>query len=271
MATFEDNKVVADLTLRRSSAGDSQAQCDAYIGDYLDHVCARLVGFIPYAERQSIREEASFHLHRSAGASLLQGADPEEAARRAIEEYGDSRVISDDLLEAWMHRRVKTRLTRFAGWSVVCALACFTLANAWIAILEQVHIAYVGLQSTSAPVTFGLTPAEIRHFIPRPLPLPESSPTFVLLMASLVLAPLVAGWVTGWLAPVHPVRATYHVQIGLTVYSFLSGFLMLPACYGLLTAVLQLLYWLPAGCLAAHFGAAVRRWHACRYEWGTPA
>lgn len=262
-----DRKILADLTAdpyADGQAGEADED-EALIEDYLDHIYAPLVGMIPWRERRRLRDETAYHLERAASTRIHQGHSAADAARLAIQEYGDSAAVSDEMIQLWMERSVNTSLTRKMGRSVVVALACFSLAHTAVTLLEQAHISMIQLQSNPAPMTFGLSPAQIRRIIPLPLPLPESSPTFLLLISALIVLPLVAGFLTGWLAPIRSVRSTYHVQVGLTMCSFLAGFLMLPACYGLLTAVFQCAYWLPMGCLTAHFGAVARRCHEFQF------
>lgn len=248
------------------SAGRLEYEAQRIIDNYLDHQGAPLVGMMPFEERVRLRQEAGDYLERRTAAYLLDGHSPREAALMAIREYGDSRDVADEILQNWLHRHLNGKIAKRIGLAEIYATILFGLSNAAVQILQQIHISAVALQVDPSPITFGLSPAELRHFIPSPLPLPERSPTFALIVASLFLLPIVAGCLTGWLAPVRPARAVYHVQVCLTVYTFFSGVLMLPACYGLMAAVLQVIYWIPVGCLCAHIGAIVKRRHCCRFS-----
>lgn len=268
MEDATNHKVLADLTKGEFACGPGGIPdaAEILIEDYLDHMNAPLVGLIPVLERRRIRQEAAYHLDRAVRTYMMNGCSAEDAARKAIEEYGDSRALSGNMLQEWMERRVGTNVTRMFSRPVVIATACFSFAQAAVLILQQVHIVTVELQSNPPPITLGLSPAQVRQIIPRPLPLPESSPTFVLLILALLILPLVAGFLCGWMVPVRAVRATYQVIVSLTLSSFFAGFLMLPACYGLLTAMFQLVYWLPFGCIAAHFGVTARQWRAFHFD-----
>jgi hypothetical protein len=220
---------------------------------------------MPIDERQRLREEIRCHLDRFAATYESEGLPKRDAALRAIDEFGRSDQVGDDFALAWMSRRVKGRLAKLVGWQNAVAITCFGAATAWVSVLEQLHIFMLGQEASPAPITFGLSPAELRLYIPRPFPLPENSPTFWLLIVSLVVAPLIAGAIAGWFAPIRSTRAAYQALMGFTIYSFVTGVLMLPACYGLFVALFQLFYWMPLGCLSVYLGAAARRRQACRF------
>jgi hypothetical protein len=62
--------------------------------DYLDHLCAPLVGVLPFAERQAVREEIGHHLRALAAAREELGATPAEAMAQALRQFGRPRAIS---------------------------------------------------------------------------------------------------------------------------------------------------------------------------------
>lgn len=253
---------VTHLTL-----GEPVVEQDAQerVDDYLDHHMAPLVGLIPYQERMRIRRELHDFLENDINLYILQGLDPQEAVEAVLGEYGDSRVASDDILHDWFYGKAGGRITQRIGFPEVCALVIFGIADCIVGGLVQLHIIAVNSLSNPLPLTFGLSPAQLRSFIPAPMPLPQRSETFGLFIAALIALPIVAGILTGWVAPIRTVRAVYHTMAFLILCSFVSGVLMLPACYGLVTAMCQIVYWLPAGCLCSWIGSLARRYYACRY------
>lgn len=237
------------------------------VEDYLDHQMAPLIGLIPLEERRRIRRDLADYLANDVNELAEEGRSRLDCVRSVIAEYGDTRAAADEILDHWLHQKDGNgRLSRRFGVPKIYAAIYFGVATSVVGILAQIHISAVNSQSNPLPVGFGLSPAQLRTFIPSSLPLPESSPTFGTLIAALFALPITAGVLTGWTAIVHPARACYHVMLIMIMFSFASGVLMLPACYGLMIAVLQMLYWLPVGCLFAHIGGIARRYYACRYR-----
>lgn len=57
--------------------------------DYLDNLCAPLVGVVPYVERQSLRAEAEEHLLALIENKEAQGLFSEAAVEATLVEYGE--------------------------------------------------------------------------------------------------------------------------------------------------------------------------------------
>lgn len=246
-------------------AVDDAGEAQEIIEDYLDHQIALLVGLVGYEERRRLRRELAYFIENDVNDCILEGHSEREAVLMTVKRYGDSRA-SDEILSNWQDRRANGKIVRRLGLAQVVALIAFGFAHSAVGLLEQIHIDAVNMQSNPMPVTFGLSPAQIRSFIPHPLPLPERSGTFGLLLASLLLLPIAAGVVTGWFAPVRAVKAIYHAQTLFLICSFVEGILMLPACYGLLTACCETFYWLPVGCLCGYLAGLVRRYRNSQYS-----
>src|SRR5688572_4418190 len=64
------------------------------IEDYLDHVCAPLVGVVPYAKRQELRAELRSHLEALIATHQELGRGPEVAALEALRQFGDPQDLA---------------------------------------------------------------------------------------------------------------------------------------------------------------------------------
>ena len=65
-----------------------QAYLHAQIEDYLDYLCAPLLGIAPYAQRRRLRLEAADHLQALAEDFQAEGFAPDQAFLLALKEYG---------------------------------------------------------------------------------------------------------------------------------------------------------------------------------------
>jgi|GEM_PF-776875 hypothetical protein len=249
------------------------ASCDTLtpsgiIEQYLDRLCAPLAGVLPPAERCRLREETGGHLESLARAYTHEGREPVEAARLAVEKFGECGAVGEDFLEAWFAHQPRGALAQRIGLANARALTCFGAANLTAALLLLVRVCW----PSAEPYTFGLSVAQARQIVPEPLPLPDLSPASLALAVVALVGPPAAGWAAGTWVPVRPVRAVLRVQVLLTLYTFALGAQLLPLREGILLGVFQVVYWLPAGAGAAHLAAALtrrrrQRWH----EAPTPA
>lgn len=221
------------------------------IEDYLDHLCAPLVGVVPYPERNRLRSEAGYHLDRLLSGYIVEGMAPEAAARRAVEKYGSSQEVGQEFLETWFEHQPRGWVAQRIGLANVRAVTYFGTATLLATSLVQSRVYWPDPE----PITFGLTLADVRRIVPEPLPLPDGHPLTVALIMISIFAPILAGALTGATVPVRPARAVYQVQTVLTLYTFVQGFQMLPLRDGLLLGLFMLFFWLPVGCLAAQLTA----------------
>lgn len=228
------------------------------IEDYLDHLCAPLVGVVPYLERNRLRSEAGYHLDRLMAGYVIEGIPPQEAARLSIEKYGSSQDVGQQFLESWFEHQPQGWLARKIGLGNARALIYFGSATALTTALVQFKVYWPNPE----PITFGLTLADVRRIVPEPLPLPDANPVSLFLLIIAVIAPIIAGVLTGATVPVRPARSVYLVQTVLTLYTFVHGIQMLPIRDGLLLGLFMLCFWLPVGCLTANL-AAVYTWRRC--------
>jgi len=230
------------------------------IEDYLDHVCAPLVGVVPFEERTRLREEAAFHLDRLTQSYVAEGLAPEAAARKAIRTYGDPAKISDDCIESYHENRVQSPVFRRVGSSSFIAFCLFGVAQILYTALLQIRVFLPSGEAYRLPVS----PAEARLLIPEPFPIPQSWAEFLLLYGFPVVAPLVAGFYTGLHVPVGASRAVLVAMMPIVIYSFVVGSFMTPITTGLLFALFQAVYWIPAGCLSASLGTTYSQRQALR-------
>jgi hypothetical protein len=91
----------ASLPARPIPAAQHTGAWDSRIGDYLDQVCAPLIGRVPTARLADLRAELRTHLEARAEAYRELGSGPEEAAWAALEQLGDPRRLGREWLREW--------------------------------------------------------------------------------------------------------------------------------------------------------------------------
>src|SRR5262249_47932318 len=74
---------------------------DPRIEDYVDHVCALLVGRVEYAERAALRAELRLHLDALVAASREMGLETDAAVASALAQFGPPRDLAREWLCAW--------------------------------------------------------------------------------------------------------------------------------------------------------------------------
>ncbi len=218
----------------RLIGGDKQAEelrWNERTEDYLDHLCAPLVGIVPYAERQSLRAEAQEHLWALIEDGRAQGLDTAAALEAALREYGEPWQTGQAFVDAWCQRQIpESRLARCMGVAVLRAFAWFGAASVFNLLLLQAYAMVPGWRAAYLPL-FSLA----------------------------LLSPVIAGGLTGGTVAIGSTRAVATVVALLSLHSFAAGVLMLPHREGLYFALFQLLFWLPVGCLSAWGTASLVR------------
>ncbi len=232
------------------------------IEDYLDHLCAPLVGVVPYEDRMCLRMEADEHLSAKMQLYINDGIEPVDAALKAIHQYGTSQEMAEAYLEEWMRHLPKGTLANKIGLPNAFALLFFGQATMIGEILVQIRLYH----PNPDPVLFGLSLPELRQIIPEPFPLPDRNPTWILFWAYAFLAPILAGWFTGRTALVGAAKAVLQVQICLTLLTFILGTAMLPTQEGLWLALVMVFWWVPIGALLAHVASALQRRRRLRFR-----
>ncbi|RYG37732.1 hypothetical protein EON81_05765 [bacterium] len=234
------------------------------IDEYLECLIAPLVGVVPYPERTRLREETAFHLERLQDDYRSEGLAAEDAARQAVDDYGSSRQIADDFLESWFRKSSDRPLSRRFGHGSVIAFTTFALAQTVCVAIFQARIY---LPSNSA-LSFAVSPAWFNEIFPPSVTVPEFTPLYALMILAALVSPILAGAVVGRSVPIHAARAAYQALLPCILFTFVSGVLLLPAKELLIFAVLQTVYWLPAGALSAALVSLYIRQRRCRYGGG---
>jgi hypothetical protein len=99
---------------------------EARIEDYLDHVCAPLVGTVPYERRLELRSEVRCHLQTLIEAFEELGSPYNEAVDSALRQFGDPALIGREWQTQWQsHRPAEPFSLRALRPTYLRGLACF--------------------------------------------------------------------------------------------------------------------------------------------------
>src|SRR6476646_4572990 len=109
------------------------------VEEYLDHLCAPLIGMMRFTERRELRNEVENHLLALIDEYEEMGLRPDVAAEGALREHGEPWAIGEALLDEWVRRAPTGRLTRRAAAGALRALAWFGLASIPILLRVQVY------------------------------------------------------------------------------------------------------------------------------------
>ena len=204
------------------------------VEDYLDHLCAPLLGVVPYEERLALRTETEEHLYALIEDREADGLPAPEATERALREHGEPWRIGEQFVDVWCRSHTpETVFTRYVSAATVRAFAFFGTASVTCILLLQYD---------------ALAPSPLRH---------DALMPWVALLG--VLGPLVAGVLTGVCVPVRPARAVAAAMGIVLVHSALAALLMWPQWEGVTLLTAQTIGWLPVGMLCAVVGASVAR------------
>ena len=213
-----------------SDAAPAEDEAWVQIEDYLDYLCAPLLGIVPYAQRRRLRLETEDHLRALAEDFKAEGFAPDEAVSVALREYGEPWRIGQDFAEAWLTGAGPYRFARFTDAATLRAFG-------WFGVFSVLTLLGVE-QYALAPHQEVLGPQ---------------------LQCLAVVAPLLAGVPTGF--ALHPKTAggVCRAVAALGLASGAAGALVLPHREALQFALFQFMFWLPAGCLSASVTASLRR------------
>jgi hypothetical protein len=205
---------------------DPQAQ----IADYLDYLCAPLLGIVPYAQRRRLRLETEDHLRALAEDFGAEGFAPDEAVSVALREYGEPWRIGQDFAEAWLTGPHPCRFARFTDAATLRAFGWFGVFS----VLTLLGVEQCALAPHQEALSF-------------------------LVQCLAVFAPFIAGVLTGF--ALHPKTAggVCRAMAALALVSGAAGLLVLPHMEVLQFALFQFVFWLPVGCLSAAVTASLRR------------
>lgn len=213
------------------------APVQAQIEDYLDYLCAPLLGTVPYPQRQRFRREAADHLFGLAEDFAAAGSlTPEDAVAQALREYGEPWPLGQSFADAWRTGEEHRYRVRFADPATVRAFGCFGVFTVATLLLLETSLLQPGASSWQ--------------------------PYMVCLA---VVSPLIAGVLTGF--GLHSrMRSGILRAVGtLAAASGVVGLLLLPHEEGLQFAAFQLLFWLPVGTLSAAVTAGLARQFRLRH------
>lgn len=84
-----------------ATAPGANPALEPQIEDYLDHVCAPLVGRVSYSRRQALRAELVEHLEALIEAREELGESRDVAVRRALRQFGEPEQIAHQWLQEW--------------------------------------------------------------------------------------------------------------------------------------------------------------------------
>jgi len=230
-----------NLRMVNAPAWAADAREDAWVEDYLDHLCAPLVGIVPLAARRNLRDEVRAHLEALADEYRFQGKPPAEATAAALKELGEPWQVGQTFLREWLQGSpdaAPARLTRTAALRAFAFFGVAAVLNWWI-------IEHRALDVSSAS---DLTP-------------------WVWLLAA--VSPLIAGALTGLAPQPRQGHGLCWAVSGLTLHALLAGALLLPQQDGFSFVLCLILWWLPSGLLSAtataHLVRSRRRQRFLRY------
>ncbi len=203
----------------------------AQVEDYLDFLCAPLLGIVPHAQRRRLRLETEDHLLALAEDFQAEGFAPDEAVAVALREYGEPWRIGQDFAEAWLSGPHPCRFARFTDASTLRAFG-------WFGVFSVLTLLLVEQQYVLGPFQESLTS---------------------LFYCLAVLSPLVAGALTGLALNPSAGSGALRAVTLLGLASAATGVLVLPHWEILQFALFQFVFWLPAGCLSAVVAAGLRR------------
>lgn len=227
---------------------------------YIAAMDRALIGSIPDSNRRDLLDETRAHLEQSIRMGVERGRSLLESTQSALERYGSAQSNADDYIASWFEGQSRTPMTRRFGRANLISYGIFQLLVVVYYLILQINVFLPGESVYRIP----FSPAEVRNVWPNPLPFPDFSVRFFILIGYPLLAPILGGWLVGRLTPVRAASAVYRGLTPLILISFVMGALLLPMTEGLLFALLQVAFWLPAGCLTAHLSSKSARSWRCK-------
>jgi hypothetical protein len=226
-----------------ADGSEKAAPLDSRLEDYLDHVCAPLVGLVPYARRQELRAELRGHLEALVATHEELGSARDAAVVLGLRQFGPPRDLARRWAREWAHGTAAPMQLEPAWRAMLIALGSFGAAT----LLALGMLLIVVLTAD--------------HPLPDVLREPVG-------FSMIYLLPVLAGLAVGLLAPARHALGTFYAQAILIVPSaaLTAAALIQPpdsasfdAWHLPLSFVLvQLLWWTPIGCAAAALGGSLR-------------
>lgn len=228
--------------------------------NYLHDLERAVSPIVDREERISFVAEARVHLEQSIRTERERGRAHLESTQIALAKYGSAGENADAFSASAFEYQGRTTLTKRFGRANLIAYGLMQMAEVLFFLVLQLDI-FLPAESL---YRIHFSPAQVRGVWPEPLPFPDMSLRFFVLIGYPLLAPIVCGWLIGRLVPVRAAHAVYRGLTPLILISFVMGALLLPVTEGLLFALFQVAFWLPVGCLTAHFSSKLARWWNCK-------
>lgn len=214
-----------------SDAPSAEDDRRAQIEDYLDYLCAPLLGLVPHAQRRRLRLETEDHLLALVEDFGAEGFAPDEAVSVALREYGEPWRIGQDFAEAWLSGPHPCRFARFTDAATLRAFG-------WFGVFSVLTLLGMEQQYVLGPFQESLM-----------------SPLYCLA----ILSPIAAGVLTGLALNPSTGSGVLRAMTLLGLISAATGVLVLPRLQILQFALFQFVFWLPTGYLSAIVAAGLRR------------
>lgn len=227
---------------------------------YIAAMDRALTSSIPDSSRCDLLDETRAHLEQSVRTGVERGNSLLQSTQAAIERYGSAASNAAEYIESWFEGQGRTPMSRRFGRANLISYGIFQMLEVIYFLILQVNVFLPGESVYQIP----FSPAEVRTVWPTPLPFPDLSLRFFVLIGYPLIAPILGGWLVGRILPVKAAAAVYRGLVPLILISFVMGALLLPMTEGLLFALLQVAFWLPVGCFTAHLSSQIARKSRCR-------
>ncbi len=223
---------------------------------YVTELNLRLLGLVSDEERARLIEESLGHLEATAQLYEDRGAHPDIAVQAAIASYGDAKSVAEECILSWYEKQtVSSPILRKLGRGRGIAFGLFGCADLAYLIFLQIRVFLPSPSGFHVPYS----PAQVRSIFPEPLPFPDMTPQFFVLVGYPLLVPILLGWLCGRIIPLRATQSVYLALMPIIVSSYLIGALLLPSTEPLLFAVVQTLFWLPVGVFSAYLSSWIAR------------
>lgn len=207
-------------------AAADRPRADVRIEDYLDHVCAPLVEWIPYEARTALRAELRGHLESLAEAYQELGSPADAAIGEALAQCGHP----TDVARGWVREceRATRRYPVLPAWAAtLAALGCYMLTMGAQWATTTLHLPEFARVGVSGLGEFG--------------------------------TPLLAGLITGWLSPDRPARGNFYSVAVVYAAEIAACWVFKADWRSVVMMTLLAARCMLIGCGAAVFGADMRK------------
>ncbi len=209
---------------------DAHLRRDERVEDFLDNLCAPLVGIVPYRDRNGLRQEAREHIDGLIREYTYEGMEAKGATEAALREFGEPWRVGQLFLQEWSQGTPQARPTGLIRKATLTAFAWFGLAS----MLNILLLDYFTLSAYQ-----------------------DSLLALLVLLA--FLSPFAAGALAGLTTSAQIATGVRNAMLLLILHSFVTGLILLPKTEGVVFALWQWVFWLPAGRVTASLTAACMR------------